>query len=200
LYLLCRIGGYNDYHKNDYGALTKGKGMNDKIKLALALATILICMALGAGLQRIAHRCPVCPKCPEFVSRSHIERDSVILHDTVRIVKYAPSIQVRTVPAVPTDARTTDSVIVYEVIDTMPDQAIIGFAISSCELPNLYLPDLTHVAWYIARPDRIRIISDTLTVQLPPLQCPSRFWRDVKIGGVCVGVGAIAATSYFYFR
>jgi hypothetical protein len=174
--------------------------MSEKIKRALAVAVIFVSIILGYGFRSMIHRCPECPKCPELVARSHIERDSIILHDTVRVVKYAQSIQVRTVSAVSIDTRKTDSVISYEVIDTMPDQAIIGFAISSTELPNLYLPDLTHVAWYIAKPDRIRIISDTLTVQMPALKCPSRFWREVRIGGICLGIGAIAATGYFYFR
>ena len=170
--------------------------MNGRIKLTIAVVTILSTILIGYGLRSVVHRCP---KCPELVARSHIERDSIIVHDTMRVVKYAPSIIVRTVQ-VPTVARTPDSAISYEVIDTMPDQAVIGFSIASRELPDKYLPDLTHTAWYLAKPDRIRIISDTLTVQLPPLPCPSRLWRDVRIGGVCLGIGAIAATSYFYYR
>ncbi len=163
-------------------------------------AGIAAVLLIGAAIGRVAHHCPICPKCPELVARSHIERDSVILHDTVRVVKYAPSIAVRTVPAVPAVASTpSDSMISYEVIDTMPDQAIIGISIASRELPDRLLPDLVHTAWYLAKPDRIRIISDTLTVQLPPLKCPSRWKRDITIGGICLGLGA-GATAFFLLR
>jgi hypothetical protein len=173
--------------------------INQRIIAGSILAGVIALIMIGVGIERVGHRCPECPQCPEFVARSHIEHDSIIMHDTVRIVKYAPSIQVRTEPLVLSDSGA-DSTVVYEVIDTMPDAAIIGFSIASRELPDRRLPDLMHTAWYLAKPDRIRIISDTLTVQLPALKCPSRFWREVRIGGVCLGVGAIAATSYFYFR
>lgn len=171
-----------------------------EVLYAMALALVLGAIG-GAGLRMQLHRCPVCPKCPELVARSHVERDSVIIHDTVRVVKYAPSIEVKTTPTIPTVERPQgDSVVSYEVIDTMPDQAVIGFLIASKDLPDHYLPDLTHTAWYLAKPDRIRIISDTLTVQLPPLPCPSRFWHDVRVGGVCIGIGAVGATAYLLLR
>jgi hypothetical protein len=172
--------------------------MTERIKLIVAIAVIFVAILIGYGFRGVVHRCPECPKCPELVARSHIERDSIIRHDTVRIVKYAPSITVKNVPV--DTAVNGNNVVSYEVVDTMPDQAVVGFMLSSRELPDRQLPDLVHTAWYLAKPDRIRIISDTLTVQLPALKCPGRFWREVRIGGICLGVGAIAATSYFYFR
>jgi hypothetical protein len=172
--------------------------MSERIKIAVVIVAILTALLAGYGFRGATHRCPECPKCPELVSRSHIERDSIILHDTVRVVKYSQSITVRTDPidTVPNG----DDVVSYEVIDTMPDKAVIGFMLSSRELPDRQLPDLVHTAWYLAKPDRIKIISDTLTVRLPALKCPGRFWWDVKIGGVCIGIGAVAATSYFILR
>jgi hypothetical protein len=172
----------------------------------------MIVFWLGSRAAMSVHRCPVCPDCPELVARSHVERDSIVVHDTVRVVKYAPSITRRTVPAMPTvalvpdlrstaeggppDTRTPDSAISYEVIDTMPDHAIIGFSIASRELPDKYLPDLAHTAWYLAKPDRIKIISDTLTIQMPALKCPARWGRDITVGGICIGVGALATAVY----
>lgn len=158
---------------------------------------LIVGVLLGSWARMAVHRCPECPKCPELVARSHIERDSVVVHDTVRVVKYAPSITVVSRPSNDTAQR---AVVRYEVIDTMPDRAVIGFSLASRGFTETYLPDLTHTAWYLAKPDRIKIISDTLTVQLPPLACPSRWQREVVIGGICLGVGAIAATAYFTFR
>lgn len=171
--------------------------LDNRIIAGGILAGVIALLMAGVGIERIGHRCPVCPKCPELVARSHVERDSVIMHDTVRVVKYAPSISVHSEPSADTAQR---EIVTYEVIDTMPDQAVISFALASRELPDKYLPDLTHTAWYVAKPDRIRIISDTLTAQLPPLKCPSRFWRDLKIGGVCLGIGAITATTIILWR
>ncbi len=168
--------------------------MNEKIKMTIAVVAILSTILTGYGLHAVIHRCPVCPKCPELVARSHVERDSIVIHDTAIVVKYAPSITVRSEPATDTAQR---EVVTYEVIDTMPDQAVIGFSIASRELPDRRLPDLRHTAWYIAAPDRIRVISDTLTVQLPPLPCPSRWKRDITIGGICLGVGAGVTAIYF---
>ncbi|MBN2189324.1 MAG: hypothetical protein JW699_07705, partial [Chitinispirillaceae bacterium] len=107
------------------------------------LAAAILC---GALLDRALHRCPECPKCPELVARARIIRDSVIVHDTVRVVKYAPSITVRTVPSADTVRR---SIVTYEVIDTMPDHSVIGMAISSGWLPMPIPPDLTHAVWYL---------------------------------------------------
>lgn len=172
--------------------------MIERIKLAVVVAAIIATLLVGYGFRAATHRCPVCPACPELVARSHIERDSVIVHDTVRVVKYAPSITVRTVPAAPTLASCpADSAISYEVIDTMPDAAIIGFSIASRELPDKYLPDLIHTAWYLAKPERIKIISDTLTIQMPALKCPSFRWgREIIVGGICFGVGAGITAIY----
>jgi len=161
-------------------------------KVVALVASAVVFMLIGSGIRGVLHHCP---RCPEIVSSSHVERDSVIIHDTVRVVKYAPSITVISAPDT-----SGNKVITYEVIDTMSDQAVIGFQLASVELPGKRPPDLTHTAWYLAAPDRIKIISDTITVRLPPLQCPSRFWRDVKIGGLCIGIGAVAATSYFILR
>jgi hypothetical protein len=167
-------------------------------EILYVMALALILGAIGGGwLRMVFHHCPECPKCPEIVARLHVERDSVVVHDTVRMVKYAPSITVVSRPSNDTAQR---AVVRYEVIDTMPDQAVIGFSLASRGFTETYLPDLTHTAWYLAKPDRIKIISDTLTVQLPPLACPSRWQREVVIGGICLGVGAIAATAYFTFR
>jgi hypothetical protein len=165
-----------------------------KYEVLYAMAVALILGAIGGAVLRMQlHHCPVCPKCPELVARSHVERDSIIIHDTVRVVKYAPSITVTTEPA---EDPTNGDTVTYSVIDTMPDKAVIGFSITSCELPARRLPDLTHEAWYLAKPDRIRIINDTLTVQLPPLPCPPRWRRDITIGGICLGVGAGVTAIY----
>jgi hypothetical protein len=165
-----------------------------KYEVLCAMAVALILGAfIGSSVRMQLHHCPVCPKCPELVARSHVERDSIIVHDTVRIVKYAPAIVITKTPD-PDPAG--DSIVAYKVIDTMPDQAIIGFSIASRELPDRRLPDLTHEAWYLAKPDRIRIINDTLTVQLPPLPCPPRWRRDITIGGICLGVGAGVTAIY----
>lgn len=163
---------------------------------AILCAGIALCM-IGAGIERVGHRCPVCPDCPELVGKSRAIRDSIIVHDTVRVVKYAQSITVRAVPSADTMRR---SIVTYEVIDTMPDHAVIGMAVSSGWLPMPIPPDLTHTAWYLAAPERIRIISDTLTVQLPPLKQPARLGREIAIGGICLGVGAITATSVILWR
>jgi hypothetical protein len=165
-----------------------------KYEVLYVMAIALILGAFGgAALRMQLHHCPVCPKCPELVARSHVERDSIIIHDTIRVVKYAPSIAVRSEPAVDT---SKPKIVTYEVVDTMPDQAVIGFSMASAELPDYRPVDLTHTAWYLAKPDRIRIISDTLTVQLPPLPCPSRWKRDITIGGLCLGIGAGVTAIY----
>jgi hypothetical protein len=169
--------------------------------LYVALVALIAGSILGATVRMQLHHCPECPQCPELVARSHIEREIVGPQpDTARVVKYAPSINRRTVPSVPTPSTSSDSMIAYEVIDTMPDQAIVGYSIASRELPDRYLPDLTHTAWYVAKPDRIRLISDTLTVQLPPLKAPSRLGREIAIGGICLGIGAAGATAFFLFH
>jgi len=177
-----------------------------KIPMSVYAAILygLLCFWGGCETRAFVHRCPVCPKCPEIVARAHIERDSVIIHDTIKITKYAPAIAVKKAPAVSSaGASAHDSVVSYTVIDTMPDLAVIGVSFASRELPDMRPIDLLHTAWYVAKPDRIKIISDTLTVQLPALQYPPRVWREITIGGVCFGIGAaagIAVTLYCVFR
>jgi hypothetical protein len=174
--------------------------------LYLTVVALVISAFAGGWIQSKLHHCPECPKCPEIVARSHIELDSVgPQKDTARVVKYAPSIKRTKVPPVPTVAISSadhraDSMVRFSVVDTMPDRVVIGYSLASKEFPDRYLPDMVHDAWYIAKPDRIRVTWDTLTVQLPPLQCPQRWQREIMIGGICFGVGAIAATSYFLLR
>jgi len=167
-----------------------------KIQWIIITVVLLCAMIFGAFMHRIAHRCPVCPKCPELVARSHVERDSIVIHDTVRVVKYAPSITVISEPAADTTQRR---VVTYKVVDTMPDKAVIGFSMASRDLPAFRPVDLTHTMWYVAKPDRIRIISDTLTVQLPPLPCPSFWKKGAVIGGTCFLLGTAAGGAAIYF-
>lgn len=163
----------------------------------LVVVALIVCTLFGSWVQKSIHHCPECPKCPELVSRSHVERDTVIYHDTVRVVKYAPSVSVITTRPRDTAQR---SIVTWDVVDTMPDRAVIGVAISSGWLPMEMPLDLTHTVRYLAAPTRIKIINDTLTVQLPALKCPSRLSREIVICGIGVGVGVAATVGYFTFK
>lgn len=139
-----------------------------------------------------------CPDCPQVVSASRSVRDSVVVrYDTQRVYKPAGAFTVRRDERPEPDARQTDtharhdSVAMYEVVDTMPDAAIIGIQLWSVALPDQVPPDLGHSAWYVAAPERMRIITDTIRLQLPPLQRSA--WRDFAIAGIGIAVGAGAA-------
>jgi hypothetical protein len=159
---------------------------------------LIVGVLLGSWARMAVHRCPEPPKCPELVARSHVERDSIgPPKDTVRVVKRPPAISTIITPSRDTTKR---SIVTWNIVDTMPDRVVIGVAVSSGWLPMPMPLDLVFDVRYLAVPDKIKIKSDTLTVQLPPLACPSRWQREVVIGGICLGVGAIAATAYFTFR
>lgn len=163
----------------------------------LVLVAFVISAFLGGWIRISLHHCPECPKCPELVARSHVERDTVIYHDTIRVVKYAPSISVKTTPSLDTSHRP---VVTWDVVDTMIDRAVIGVSVSSALLPMPIPLDVTHAVRYVAPPTRIRVINDTLTVQLPALKCPSRLSREIVICGIGVGVGVAATVGYFTLK
>jgi hypothetical protein len=166
--------------------------------LYVAFVALILGAILGAWIRMAVHHCPKCPQCPELVARSHIEREIVGPQpDMVRVVKRPPAISAVITPSRDTTQR---SIVTWGMVDTMPDKAVIGVAVSSGWLPTPIPKDLAFDVKYLAVPERIKIINDTLTVQLPALKCPSRLSREIVICGIGVGVGVGATVAYFTLK
>jgi hypothetical protein len=174
-----------------------------KITLVIIAAIIVTTGVFGAGwwTRTKTYRTPECPKCPDIVARAHVERDSIGQRPPVAVlpVKKAPAIKTSFVQIFPSER----DVAVYEWRDTMPDGATLGVHVQSSEFPRLIPADFERHIWYIGAPERIRVVNDTLTVQLPPLACPKKSFvkTGIKIGGVCFAFGiATTAGTIIYLK